>query len=190
MKTTALSLIFILSLLIYSCDTSRKNRTGEMKKEELSSTSIDAKSLNTFTLEGLGFSIELPESWESEKNENAFIFKEDCNRSFCSNLIVSSAFNHNNLNMEQVVQSFVGSLGQKFKEVRVLGVTDKVICGFQFQLIDYKMFEQDTHLGGTIAFTINGDNIVSLNFMAENQPEGSYPERRKIFIQILNSIKS
>jgi hypothetical protein len=176
--------ILLLCFTFYGCDTSKKNDSTNSASE----TEID-RNQNATSLERIGLTIQLPEDWKSDKNENAYIFKKDCAQIFCTNLIVSTAINQNDLNLEQVVQSFVASLDQRFKEVKVLGITDDSVNGLIFKLVDYKMHEQDTHLGGTTAFTMKDGKIVSFNFMAENEPEGSYGDQRKVFAEILASIK-
>lgn len=175
--------MLFLGLIFYECDTSKKSDSIEGNNE------VEILNTQIILLEDLGLNIQLPEGWKSDKNESAHIFKEDCAQAFCTNLIVSSVINQNDLNLEQVVQSFVASLDERFKEVMVLGVTEDSVNDLVFELVDYKMHEQDTHLGGTTAFTIKDGKIVSFNFMAENEPEGSYRDQRKIFTEILASIK-
>lgn len=171
-----------LCLVHFGCGRPKENDkvTTEMPKDEVPPPS---------TLGGLGLSISLPENWKSERDGNTFVFKEDCNQGFCTNLIVSSIDNKDELNLDQVAESFVASLDQKFKESKVLGITDKPINGFDFKLVDYKMHEQGTHLGGTTAFLIKDNKIISFNFMAENEPAGSYGEKRGGFEYILATVK-
>lgn len=141
-------------------------------------------------LEGLGMSIQLQDNWTYEKNENAFIFKENCTDVFCSNMVVRLMENESDLGMAELTQAFITSISQRFREIKVLGVTEEKIGDLNFTIADYKMHEGSTHLGGTTALTIKGAKIVSFNFMGENQQAGSYVNHRKVFFQMLNSLKS
>lgn len=149
----------------------------------------DADSLKTISIDELGITLLIPESWSGGQQQNIFVFTRDCDEVFCANLIIRSNANKEKMDLDKAASFLISSLGKRFKELKMVAVDDHTINDKQFKVLDYMFREEDVDLGGTTALAIRGDNIISISFMGLNQPKGSYVDARRMFAKMLDSIK-
>jgi hypothetical protein len=171
---------FIILIVLCSCNSSGDNKENSIKKDYYKEYKFEAGQI----------AVKVPKIWNYEKlAENTLVFKDSCNEKFCTNLVIRLIDNSKNLTMEQIQSSLVESLSQSFEDIDVLGTSEKSFNIGSTKTIDYKVFENETHLGSTIVYWVEGDKIFSLNFMALNQPEGAYAVHRKEFFEIVNELR-
>lgn len=149
---------------------------------------------STFVFQDFGIAIDAPYNWKSEKlNETMFVFKMNCDsgRIFCPNLVVRFIPLEQQFTLEDCAELFLSSFQAKFEDFKLVSSLDKDVGKFKIKVVDYKMFENNTNLGGTTAFVILDDkkHAFALSIMAENDEYGSYVNYRRLFENILNSIK-
>lgn len=138
------------------------------------------------------FSIDYPRSWEIENRNNLLIVcKMNCiqTNTFCPNFAVNILPKNADISFESYTDTFIQNVSNQFDKFKLVNTDITTINGLSGVVIDYKMFTNETHLGGTTALILVGNNIVSINCMGENQIEGSYVKYRIIFERIIKSIK-
>jgi hypothetical protein len=171
-----------LSVLLFACDNKKKERSSTSKEN-----------INpSYDIENVNLSIHTPDNWKLEADSaNFLIFKEKCpkDKLFCTNLVIRSIDNTNALTIDEIAELYIKGLEGRFKEVKIVSVANKEIDGITSKVIDYKILENDTHLGNTAVFIVRLGKVVSFNFTAENNPEGSYVNQRKLFFEMLSSVK-
>jgi hypothetical protein len=188
-----LNYLLSISILIFVIGCSRSAK-------EAKQTGIDANNIafrssdSTFVFHDFHLAIDAPYNWKSEElNENMFVFKMDCDtgRVFCPNLVARFIPLEKQLTLEDCAELFLSSFQAKFENFELVSSLDKEVGKFKIKVVDYKMFENGTNLGGTTAFVILEDktHAFALSIMAENDTNGSYINYRRLFENILKSLK-
>jgi len=140
----------------------------------------------------LNIAIEIPKNWKVEADSgNTLVSKEGCTADavFCSNLVIMSVDNVDSLTIDQLVSVYTQYIERKFGSFKLLAIQDVEVANVKSKIIDYKLFENNTHLGSTTVLMISGGRILSFDFSAENKPEGGYVKHRKNFLKMLNSVE-
>lgn len=181
------SVLFLLVMILAI------NCSKDKKEEQVTTDSVIAKnSDSTFIFQEYHLAIDAPKNWSVEKlSENTFVFKMKCDSGiFCPNLIARFVPLERELTLENCAESFLFSFQEKYKNFELVSSLDKQVRKFKIKVVDYKMFENEINLGGTTAFIILEDksHAFALSIMAENE-NGSYINYRRLFENILNSIK-
>lgn len=188
-----LNCILSVSIFIFVVGCSRS--TKEEKQTDVKRDDITNKfSDSTFIFHDYRIAMDAPHNWKSDKlSGTMFVFKMDCDtgRVFCPNLVARFIPLEQQLTLEDCAELFLTSFQAKFKNFQLVSSLDKQVGEFKIKVVDYKMFENDTNLGGTTAFVILDDkaHAFALSMMAENDEHGSYIEYRRLFENILNSLK-
>lgn len=187
-------ILYFFILLFFGCSNENKKEVKSVEdNSKLANENIFSNSnSSSFLIEKEDISFDLPKGWiKEELSEDTYAFRENCpdTANFCTNLVVRIVKNDSKLNSEQVVDVFVTSLPQRFKTMQIVSVLDQKINDFDFKIVDYKVFENQVHLGSSTAFLTFDDKIISFYFTAENKPAGSFAQKRKLFLDILNSLK-
>ncbi len=175
--------LVLICLSIFTCGSNKNEKPIDE----------ESKSDRTkFEIDNFDISFQLPEGWQvAIDSSNIVAIKDNCltNPGFCSNLVIRTLDNVDQLTMEEIVNLYIQGLDKRFEEVRVVKISDEKINSVEFKVIDYKLFENGVNLGSTYAFAIIKSKIISLNFAAENVPEGNYLKRREVFSEVFNSIE-
>lgn len=189
-----LNYVLSLSILLFvsGCfrNTNGRKQTP-MKEKNVAGSFSDS----TFVFQDFDIAIDAPSNWKSEKlNEGMFVFRMNCDTGavFCPNLVARFIPLERQLTLEDCAELFLSAFRTKFKNFELVNTLNKEIGQFKIKVIDYKMFENGTNLGGTTAFVILEDktHAFALSIMAENDEHGSYVNYRRLFENILNSLKS
>jgi hypothetical protein len=184
--------LFILSLVVFcSCNTKNKPKQDSSfkVKEQVIEENIKDYELKEF--KDYHFALSYPANWivNNEQKGALFICKMNCDSSnvFCSNFVVNVVPLKSKITIEDIAKVFLKNISGQFEKYQIINEETDTINGLQCVIVDYKMFENNTHLGGTTAFFQIEKNIVSVNCMGENQEEGEYLHYRKIFYKVFNS---
>lgn len=177
--------LFLLVLSFTSCEASTVNSQAEASTQE----AILSDSVRVESLKEMGMTIQVPTDWVPQKEEGITTFTQPCKEAFCTNLVVLQRPYPDNSTLEEIKDYFIESLPKKHKVVQVVNTQSVVIDGHETMIVDYKLYERETHLGASVAFLKRGDQLISFNFMALNQPNGIYAEKRKQFSLAVSSMK-
>ena len=181
------SLICIVFISV--CCSTKKN--GEsVNNQEIESQVSDS----VFVFQKYKLTIGIPKTWTPQKlSESIFVFRMDCDSSriFCPNIAAQFTVLDQNQTLRSYTETYFYHFQEKYKTFHLVSSLDKQANDFQMKIVDYKMFEQNTNFGGTTAIIKceNSDQLLILSIMAENDESGSYVKYRRLFENILNSIR-
>lgn len=174
--------IMTVCLSVCSCTSNQNDQNNHADTEDYKST---------YDIEGIQLKILLPTTWSVlADSSNILIFKENCidDVAFCPNIVVRVVDKNASLTLSDALDYYLRGLNERFSSIKIVSIGDFKIGENQCKIIDYKMLENETHLGSTVIFLFKNEKIVSFSFAAENYPEGHYVNKRESFMRIINSI--
>lgn len=144
-----------------------------------------------YVLDGHGIELTVDANWEYQKlSDDTYAFKFKCDKEvlFCKNFAIRIFKNTDKQTIDQLTQSLLDYMPQRFKQYKVIGVNDGKINDRRFKVIDYKFREENVNLGSTTLVTQRGNEFISIYFTALNEPEKSYVNERRLLFDILTKL--
>ena len=166
--------------------------SGCTQEKEKGSTSINSLNKEWHIR---NMSIQLPANWEQlpPLPNGLYPFKNskcDTTLAFCENLIIHFQPNSGKLSLQQVENSILEALPNRYKQYRFISSQDTIIDDKPGKLIDYMVNEQAIDLGATMGVVIKNDTVVVLTGMALNQPKGNYTKYRRTIVNAITSLSN
>ena len=144
-----------------------------------------------YTLDHHKIEFTVDTKWEYQKiSDDSYAFKFKCAKdvAFCKNIVIKIIKNTDEQSIDQLTQSLLTYISQRFQQHKIISVRDEGVNGRQFKVIDYKFREQDVNLGSTTLVTQRDNEFISIYFTALNQPEASYVNERQLLFELLKGL--
>lgn len=172
-----ISVYTIMSVLFLGC----KNNNSENNYNEM----------QILDMPKYGFKLEFSKKWKLKENKIKGIICSllltSCEETtyFCPNIVLSIHENKT-LDVKNLIEFYSNELKTKFDKYKILGLD--TLSGNRY-VLNYNMFDEDKHLGGTSAFIPIGDSLLIVNCMGPNKIPGEYINYKNDFIEVISSIK-
>jgi|GEM_PF-5894941 len=189
MRIIRIEFIGLLFLVIIGCGKPESDENTQVKPNRVEETQIQ-RSNNGWKGVSVGDSIHfsVPKNWQIIESDN-FTIKDDCNESFCSNLIVYQMENVDQYYRLELAQTFVESLAGNYNNFKLINsevnTPDSSMISF-----DYLLTSQGLKLGGTTYIYIRSNSkALVFSFMGYNGNNGDYVDVRGIITKIVETIE-
>jgi hypothetical protein len=156
------------------------------------STHVQESSLKKISVEEWRISINVPKSWTGDwYDETSYSVLPACDSlsNFCTSLVIRSIENSNQLSLPEISELFIANLPSLVSKHKLMGVTKFIVNEIEFYLVDFTALVEEINVGSTVGICLIDNEVLTFNFMAENDRKGSYVNHREVFISILSSIK-
>jgi hypothetical protein len=164
---------------------------GTEEKKEHNGNATRVATDSTFIFKSFHLAIDAPRNWKSYELDNnvGFLMDRDTERVFCPNIVARFVpLDEEITTLDQAGDLFIRAYRSRYKNFDPFSVLDKEIDGIKMIVIDYKMLDNGTNLGGTTAIILLDDKkqMLTLSMMAENV-DGGYLKYRLLFESVLNT---
>ena len=138
--------------------------------------------------------LHLSNKWNfvNRTTEGIYGFLENCNDTvFCTSMssyrLDTDIYKASN---SELSEYFLQLFNEKYEKVGFIASYElKNSSGMSFKCFDYKIYERSHHFGTSTAILSSDKGSVIINFLALNEPGGTYFKKKEGFINILKKIE-
>jgi hypothetical protein len=177
----------ITACFLISCQNDKRSERNSQAPSE------PTRKHTPFTVDIGDFVIDsqIPAGWTTSKlSSDVFLIKGNCkkDKTFC-NVAVLKITPNNNLKLKEVLYDVVTQMSSDYERIRIISIQYGVIAEDSVGIVDGMVVSNKLHVGKSVMVLMVNKKVVSLDYMASNEPEGEYAEERVIFRRIIETIK-
>ncbi|MFD1469345.1 hypothetical protein ACFQ48_14030 [Hymenobacter caeli] len=180
----------LVAMWTISCQSDRKDANEVVSRDH--GKVIRTKEYKTARIEheGTKMRMEIPTNWTtSVLSKDATSFKEngDSSSKFRSNAVLKFTA-RNKYSLKQISESVLASVERDYLKARIISRSTGTISGDSVAILDCIVYTHSTNLGTSIMLLIHNDEVISLDYIALNEPEGEYASNRNVFQKMYETL--